>query len=414
MGAFFKSIQEELEGLPPAGPEDNPYDSPDSDTFGVDYDSDADAVRAAQLKMGITADGIYGPNTKAALTSFQSAHGLPPSGVLDPATLRLMGLPVPKPPITVKISTVIAALKQAAAEMGYTLPDYVLSMMIGQLRGAEGAYPGVHSSLGGTNNMGAAQVTQGLLTAKRGMQGWGAFAHKDTSPNARTAANPNGAYIGWYWIAPSPLEAARHWLKDNWWGKALAEGNPQNPTDYAAILYRGGYYEGVHAGDTQKDPNSPAGAANVADYAAAISRGVASPAELAEAPDDPAELTVDPSQFAQLDSRGITEDMFNTAKSGGIGSSWAYLLPPDWATMVRNNGVVWFGPPPPDVPGGIMGRAKHLVASAGAVVKAHPYRTGAALLGTLALIGLVMTPSLRVGSSGKSPNMLPSLRGRVA
>jgi hypothetical protein len=247
--------------------------------------------------------------------------------------------PAPAPP-PVKISTVVAALKQAASEKGYTLSDELLSLMIGQLRGAEGAYPGVNSSLGGTNNYGAAQVTQSLQTTKKGIAGWGAFAHKDSDPD-------KGAYIGWYWIAPSPLEGARHWFQDNWWGPALAKANPTDATSYAAVLYQGGYYGGkTPHGSDGNDPNSPSGQQNVSAYASAISRGVASAAEMAVPPDDPSKVTVNPAQFAQLPARSITEDLFNTAKAGGIGSAWSYLLPATWADMQKSNGVVWFGAAP--------------------------------------------------------------------
>ncbi len=321
--------------------------------FGADYGVDVAVAKQAQAKLNalgfgpLTVDGAFGPKSKAAAMAFQRSKSLPATGTLDDVTLKALGLKVPKestatakgvlPPV--KIGTVIAALRQAGKEKGYDLSDQLLSLMIGQLRGAEGAYPGVHSSLGGTNNMGAAQVASNLASLKKGLKGWGGFAHRDSDPN-------KGAYIGWYWIAPSPLEAARHWFGDNWWGPALAKGNPQTPTDYAAILYRQGYFGGMHAGDTKHDPTSPAGQLNVADYAAAISRGVASPAELAEQGDDPSIMTVDPTQFASLDSRKLTQDLFDKAKTGGIGSAWAYMLPPTWADFVKGNGVVWFGPSP--------------------------------------------------------------------
>ena len=239
------------------------------------------------------------------------------------------------------IATDVAALKQAASEKGYTLSDALAALMIGQLRGAEGALPGIGGTLGGTNNMGAAQVTKSLSQSKQGQLGWGAFAHKDTNPNG-------GAYVGWYWIAPSPLEAARYWLS-NWWGAALLNANPSTAEDYATILYQGGYYQGSHPGDTNKDPTSEAGAANVADYAAAISRGTPSAGELAQSPDDPSTVTVDPTAFASLDRRGITEAMYDAGKNG----SWSWLLPSTWDEMVSSNGVVWFGPDPsapPDTP----------------------------------------------------------------
>lgn len=245
----------------------------------------------------------------------------------------------------VPIATVIAALRQAAQEKGHTLSDTLAALMIGQLRGAEVAYPGVHSSLGGTNNYGAAQATKGLYTAKQGQAGWGALAHKDSDPN-------QGAYLGWYWIAPSPLEGARYWLS-NWWGNALLGQNPSDATTYATILYKGRYFGGMHAGDPDHDPTSEAGQANIADYAKAVSRGIASAGELAAAPGDPAAFTVDPSMFQSLAKRQITEDLFDKAKAGKIGDAWSYLLPASYNDFVASNGVAWFGPPPAGATGSV-------------------------------------------------------------
>ena len=363
MGEFFDSIKGELDALGEDGL-DADYGYPShlpmhmrrggrqiGVVFGTDYSSDTPTTLAVQRAINtagytpaLAEDGAFGPLTAAGIRWMQEQKGLSPiTGVVDDALLAALSIPAPRLPPVVKISTVIAALKQAAAEKGYTLSDQLLSLMIGQLRGAEGAYPGVHSSLGGTNNYGASQAVQSLATSKSGQQGWGAFAHKDSDPN-------KGAYIGWYWIAPSPLEGARHWFQDNWWGPALANGNPTDASTYAAILYKGGYYGGMHAGDTAHDPTSEAGAQNVADYAAAISRGMPSAAELATPPDDPSTITVDPGQFAPLDARAITEALYDTAMSGGIGSAWKWLLPATWEELNANNGVVWFGPPPPSTP----------------------------------------------------------------
>lgn len=46
----------------------------------------APEVQLAQQVIGVTADGIFGPATKSALTSWQRSHGLSATGVLDKAT----------------------------------------------------------------------------------------------------------------------------------------------------------------------------------------------------------------------------------------------------------------------------------------------------------------------------------------
>jgi peptidoglycan hydrolase-like protein with peptidoglycan-binding domain len=49
-------------------------------------------VRSLQRKLGLPADGAFGPQTEAAVKSFQSSHGLTPDGVVGPQTRRALGL----------------------------------------------------------------------------------------------------------------------------------------------------------------------------------------------------------------------------------------------------------------------------------------------------------------------------------
>jgi hypothetical protein len=51
-----------------------------------------DTVRALQQKLGVKADGAYGPRTRAAVKRFQRAHGLAVDGVAGPQTLAALGL----------------------------------------------------------------------------------------------------------------------------------------------------------------------------------------------------------------------------------------------------------------------------------------------------------------------------------
>jgi peptidoglycan hydrolase-like protein with peptidoglycan-binding domain len=50
------------------------------------------AVRALQKKLGVSADGVYGPKTRAAVKRFQRAHGLAVDGVAGSQTLAELGL----------------------------------------------------------------------------------------------------------------------------------------------------------------------------------------------------------------------------------------------------------------------------------------------------------------------------------
>jgi len=59
-----------------------------------------DAVADMQRKLGVPADGVFGPQTKRALRRWQRRHGLTADGIAGPMTRRAMGLgsgPVLKP-----------------------------------------------------------------------------------------------------------------------------------------------------------------------------------------------------------------------------------------------------------------------------------------------------------------------------
>ncbi|NLH82373.1 MAG: peptidoglycan-binding protein, partial [Phyllobacteriaceae bacterium] len=49
-------------------------------------------VEILQAKLGVTADGEFGPATEKALKAFQSAQGLAADGIAGPDTFMAMGL----------------------------------------------------------------------------------------------------------------------------------------------------------------------------------------------------------------------------------------------------------------------------------------------------------------------------------
>lgn len=49
-------------------------------------------IKAAQQKLGVTADGVTGPQTRRAVKSFQRRNGLSVDGVIGPQTLKALGV----------------------------------------------------------------------------------------------------------------------------------------------------------------------------------------------------------------------------------------------------------------------------------------------------------------------------------
>jgi cell wall-associated NlpC family hydrolase len=78
-----------------------------------------DAVRRLQTKLGIAADGAFGPQTEAAVRAFQGSHGLPVTGLVGPLTRAALGVggvaPTPSGEDTSSSSNVTASASQVRA-----------------------------------------------------------------------------------------------------------------------------------------------------------------------------------------------------------------------------------------------------------------------------------------------------------
>ena len=61
-------------------------------TQNLSVGASGSAVRQLQAKLGITADGAFGPQTEAAVRQFQRSHGIPATGLVGPLTRAALGL----------------------------------------------------------------------------------------------------------------------------------------------------------------------------------------------------------------------------------------------------------------------------------------------------------------------------------
>jgi len=59
----------------------------------------AATVTSVQSAVGVSADGVFGPQTAAAVKHFQAAHGLTVDGIVGPATAQALGLAAPAHPL---------------------------------------------------------------------------------------------------------------------------------------------------------------------------------------------------------------------------------------------------------------------------------------------------------------------------
>jgi len=85
------------------------------------------AVRALQRALGVQADGEFGPQTRAALQRAQRSHGLPPTGRLDAATAKALGLRAARAPRALAPAPTLdrATIMAAQRKLGVTADGVV-------------------------------------------------------------------------------------------------------------------------------------------------------------------------------------------------------------------------------------------------------------------------------------------------
>jgi peptidoglycan hydrolase-like protein with peptidoglycan-binding domain len=133
-------------------------------------------VKAVQRALGITADGVIGPQTRRAIRRFQRTHGLKVDGVIGPATLGALGISTRATSTTFDdVSDPQAELaKIAACESG---GDPTAVSPSGHYRGKYQFTRATWRSLGGTGDPAKApEATQDAMAAKllalRGTAPW--------------------------------------------------------------------------------------------------------------------------------------------------------------------------------------------------------------------------------------------------
>jgi peptidoglycan hydrolase-like protein with peptidoglycan-binding domain len=142
-------------------------------TGGASVQSAGSSVAALQRKLGVTADGVYGPQTRRAVKRFQRAHGLTVDGIAGPATLAALGLKGKTASAAPRSSSAILA-KIAACESGGN-PAAVSAG--GRYRGKYQFSRATWRALGGTGDPAKAPEAEqdrraAALLAARGTSPW--------------------------------------------------------------------------------------------------------------------------------------------------------------------------------------------------------------------------------------------------
>jgi putative chitinase len=86
---YTRAMQVLTGGAPVAAPAAAPTSGPNM-TETIRVGSKGETVKAVQAKLGLTADGVFGPGTERAIKTWQAANGLTADGVVGPKSLAKM------------------------------------------------------------------------------------------------------------------------------------------------------------------------------------------------------------------------------------------------------------------------------------------------------------------------------------
>jgi peptidoglycan hydrolase-like protein with peptidoglycan-binding domain len=156
------------------------------------YGSSGYAVKLLQRGLGITADGIFGQQTQNAVKSFQSAHGLPATGVCDVTTWNTL---FPAPSTVIKANTPVRIDQM---EQGL-VADHVTEWYHVTAGSVSGWVDSQYVQL---NNVYAVQPTSGYNVSVYGSEGGSAIDTFHSGDYVVAASNtPDAAgYIRVQWV----------------------------------------------------------------------------------------------------------------------------------------------------------------------------------------------------------------------
>jgi peptidoglycan hydrolase-like protein with peptidoglycan-binding domain len=122
-------------------------------------------IAAVQQKLGITADGVAGPQTRRAVRAFQRRNGLTVDGIIGPETLGALGIRATPTTTTSTTSSASSALEAIAQCESGGDPTAVSST--GQYRGKYQFSRSTWRAMGGTGDPAATpEAVQDRLAAK--------------------------------------------------------------------------------------------------------------------------------------------------------------------------------------------------------------------------------------------------------
>jgi len=144
-------------------------------TAAADSAPTRETVAAVQAKLGITADGIIGPQTRRAVRRFQRQHGLTVDGVIGPQTLAALGIQARAATTRMRsVSPETLLEKIAICESG---GDPTAVSRTGRYRGKYQFSRATWRSLGGTGDPAKASEAEqdrlaALLLERQGPSAW--------------------------------------------------------------------------------------------------------------------------------------------------------------------------------------------------------------------------------------------------